>query len=61
MIKEKKIKLGDIITFFKLPNLKKSIKTEVIGLSKFKDFKTLYKVLSNSSHIFISKPSQPVS
>lgn len=42
--KRKKIKLGDIITFFELPNLKKSIKTEVIGLSKFKDFKTLFEV-----------------
>lgn len=42
--KRKKIKLGDNITFFELPNLKKSVKTEVIGLSKFNDFKTLFEI-----------------
>lgn len=43
--KRKKINIGDSITFFELPNLQNSIKTEVIGLSRFKDFRTLFSVL----------------
>ncbi len=46
--KRKKIKLGDNITFFELPTLKKTIKTEVIGLSRFNDFKTLFEIFGTN-------------
>lgn len=42
--KRKKIEIGDNITFFELPNLQKSIKTKVIGLSRFNDFRTLFSI-----------------
>ena len=42
--KRKKIKLGDTITFLELPDLQKSIKTKVIGLSRFADFRTLFSI-----------------
>ena len=40
--KRKKISLGDTITFLKRPSLDSSVITEVLGLSRFKDFKTLF-------------------
>lgn len=42
--KRKKINIGDTITFFRLPDLDRSIKTKVIGLSRFDDFETLFSV-----------------
>jgi|SRR3989344_5856046 len=42
--KRKKIKVGDHITFLELPDLKNSIKTEVLGLSIFNDFNMLFSV-----------------
>lgn len=46
--KIKRIKLGDDITFFELPNLQKSIKTKVIGLSRFKEFRTLFSIFGRN-------------
>lgn len=42
--KRSKINIGDTITFFKLPDLKTFVNVEVIGLSRFKDFKRLFSV-----------------
>ncbi len=46
--KKKKIEIGDTITFIELSNLKKFVKVEVIGLSKFNDFKTLFSVFGTN-------------
>ena len=40
--KRKSIEIGDTISFFKLPNLEESIKTKVIGLSRFNSFKDFF-------------------
>jgi len=40
--KRKTMKVGDSITFFKLPNLEESTKTEITKLSKFNSFKELF-------------------
>lgn len=40
--KRKSIKVGDSITFFKLPELNESIKTKVTKLSRFNSFKELF-------------------
>jgi ASC-1-like (ASCH) protein len=46
--KRKAIKLGDLITFLKLPNLDESITTEVVGLSRFNSFKKLFSVFGTN-------------
>ncbi|MCF7799200.1 hypothetical protein K9M74_04835 [Candidatus Woesearchaeota archaeon] len=46
--KRKNIAIGDKVTFLKLPDLKDSIETEVIGLSTFHDFRTLFEVFGTN-------------
>jgi len=40
--KLKKIKIGDTITFFEMPELKEFVKVKIIGLSRFKSFKEFF-------------------
>jgi len=40
--KRKDIKIGDTITFLKLPQLDETIKIVVIGISRFDSFKEIY-------------------
>ena len=42
--KRKAVGLGDSITFFKLPKLEETLRTEVTGLSRFNSFKELFTV-----------------
>ena len=42
--KRKNIKIGDSITFLKLPDIKESVKTVVTGISTFKSFNDLFSV-----------------
>jgi len=46
--KRKQIKIRDTITFLELPNLKNFVKTQVIGLSRFNDFRTLFSIFRTS-------------
>jgi ASC-1-like (ASCH) protein len=46
--KRRKINIGDIITFYKLPDKKEFVKVKVIGLSRFSSFKNLYAIFDKS-------------
>ena len=45
--KRKTIRIGDTISFFELPDLQRTLKTEVLGLSIFRDFRTLFSVFGS--------------
>lgn len=45
--KRKKLKIGDIIEFQKLPNLNEKIKVEIIDLKRFNTFQDMFKEYSD--------------
>ena len=44
--KRQKLKIGDIIIFYKRPETEESIKVKIIGLKRFKTFKETYSYYS---------------